>query len=110
MVLEGWCTGFQAISEDTLKRFYDTATLPNPNARISSISPGKDYLRGPFFLGHSLSSLLEVNSQLKPYEQLWKNMDCFIQVVPEDLSLTWRWRLEVSSAGCISIRKLIIKN
>jgi D-glycerate 3-kinase len=59
VILEGWCVGFYPISEDELGRRWEGV---KENA------------------GYSKDDVLEVNSRLKAYVDLWSFFDVFIQV------------------------------
>lgn len=95
IIFEGWSTGFQAVPQDTLADAYAQRILPNGDAAIKQAPLGKEHLKGPLFLRHSLESLLQINRELEAYNALWNFIDCFIQIEPADMSLTWTWRLQV---------------
>ena len=90
VVFEGWCTGFHSLSSEELDKVYQQARK-DPKAFV-----GKhlDYDE-PFFLAHEVQHLQQVNSMLKQYEEdLWRYLDCFVQLKPESMSYVWKWRLQ----------------
>ncbi|QRV98936.1 ATP-dependent kinase TDA10 [Ceratobasidium sp. AG-Ba] len=63
VILEGWCFGFQPLEEEELKERYHS---PDTKLEVSA-SPRSE----PFFKGHSLTALADINHNLRGYADLW---------------------------------------
>ena len=94
VIFEGWMAGFFHLSPSRLsERWRDAKDDP-----VHWASEHLDYPAPAFFLSHKEKDLLEVNDLLKPYvHTIWKQLDCFVQLAPVDMSFVWKWRLQVSS-------------
>lgn len=90
VVFEGWCTGFHSVPLDHLAQLYKEARTDTRGFANRHL----DY-EEPFFLQHQLEHLEQVNGMLKQYEEhLWKYLDCFVQLKPENMGYVWKWRLQ----------------
>lgn len=104
VLFEGWCVGFASIEPEAIKRRY-AAAKSNGNAAG----------RSPYFLEHSIESLLDIDRRLQDYEKQWYTLfDTFIQLRPvasgqgsdpqdadasqAGLENVFRWRLQAEHA------------
>lgn len=111
VIFEGWCLGFQPLSEENLTKIYQD----QKNKVSDSSASGEDKeIWKPYFLNHSLENLLEINRHLKEFKESWYPfLQSFVQLLPEsefkeskkegeeDLDpfgcekvLKWRWQAE----------------
>ncbi|KAG8792481.1 hypothetical protein FRC12_005981 [Ceratobasidium sp. 428] len=108
VLLEGWCFGFQPLEAEELRRRYESPSSDSGGGAmaiaLSASQPQK------FFRAHSLEALIDINSSLKTYAELWyKRFTHFIQassIVPENLHCVFEWRLQqehamkIKNGGC----------
>jgi D-glycerate 3-kinase len=83
VIFEGWCLGFYPLEEDSITQRYNT----EKNAKSK-----------PYFLDHSLASLLQINSLLRQYLSWYRHIDAFVLLQPIDLHNVFAWRLQAEHA------------
>ncbi|KAK9479564.1 putative uridine/cytidine kinase [Lipomyces japonicus] len=76
VVLEGWCTGFTAITQSEL------AHAVRDGASHATLGQ------------HSLHDLEFINSALKSYSEIWDFFNGFVILDAENESIVYRWRLQ----------------
>lgn len=91
VIFEGWMNGFGPLSNDKLEERYAEAGRQWPSSSLND--PARVM---PTILLYSRSTLHSINQNLRQYEVLWDQIDCFVQIRPLDLSYVWSWRLQVS--------------
>lgn len=70
VLLEGWCLGFESLTEEQLSDRYQAATAEKQS-------------RPPYFLKHSLEDLQLINRNLAKLEKAWyPHIKGFVQLVP----------------------------
>ncbi|OWZ35134.1 D-glycerate 3-kinase [Cryptococcus neoformans var. grubii Br795] len=89
VIFEGWMNGFGPLSNDKLEEKYAEAGRQWPSSSLVG-APGVM----PTILLYSRSTLHSINQNLRQYEVLWDQIDCFVQIRPLDLSYVWTWRLQ----------------
>lgn len=92
VVFEGWCVGFQALSELDLERKVQTAKEMSVDSSPESITTLQD---------HSVSHLLEINRYLKEYNEAFmgaSHFDFFVHLDTRDLRNVYRWRAQQERA------------
>lgn len=87
VLFEGWMTGFRALPDTELKSIYERAKQDPKSLK-------RDYDGEPFLTRHSLENLQQVNGALEAYEDMWRYIDCFIQLKPASMAFVWEWRLQ----------------
>ena len=87
VILEGWCIGFQALSDADLQQSWEDAVLQY--ARDGRKSP---------LAASQLSSIHFVNAALRSYENLLNQIDSIILLDAEDPQLVYEWRIEQEHA------------
>lgn len=99
VIFEGWMNGFGALSDDKLEERYAEAERQWSSSSFRGAAAAK-----PTILLYSRLTLHNINQNLRKYEVLWDQIDCFVQIRPVDLSYVWTWRLQVSlfSFSCMT--------
>ncbi|BGP18351.1 hypothetical protein JCM10213_008523 [Rhodosporidiobolus nylandii] len=92
VVLEGWMLGFRPCSSPSLSELYSAAEK-DPEGEATKTHLSIDYTP-PFLLRHKLEDLEQIEQELKAYEELWKELDCAVQIKPEGMGFVWEWRLQ----------------
>ncbi|PYI09592.1 P-loop containing nucleoside triphosphate hydrolase protein [Aspergillus sclerotiicarbonarius CBS 121057] len=93
LVLEGWCVGFQPLDEATIERKWQEARH-QPVEEDAGLSTRT--LRD-----HPLSSVLQINENLKTYCDLFlgpRHLDFLLHLDTDDLANVYRWRLQQEHA------------
>lgn len=91
VIFEGWMNGFGPLSDDKLEERYAEAERQWSSSSFRGTAEAK-----PTILLYSRSTLHNINQNLRKYEVLWDQIDCFVQIRPVNLSYVWTWRLQVS--------------
>lgn len=100
LLLEGWCVGFQPLSEEAIKDIY---LGTKKDATNTSLGFGKMELAGrratgkEVLLEHKEEDLLYINEMLKEYCNGFMDMgsyDAMVHLDAEDLEFVYEWRLE----------------
>ncbi|KAE8539183.1 hypothetical protein D1P53_004273 [Cryptococcus gattii VGV] len=89
VIFEGWMNGFGPLSDDKLEERYAEAERQWSSPSLKGAAAAK-----PTILLYSSSTLHNINQNLRKYEVLWDQIDCFVQIRPVDLSYVWTWRLQ----------------
>lgn len=79
-VLEGWSMGFSSVTQETVEQ------------RLSNSDPDSPLRQ------HSLQHLLQINANLKKYEQWYRHFSVFLQISPIDLNDVYTWRMQQEHA------------
>ena len=87
VLLEGWCIGFKAISDEELRRRWESAKA----REAAGVYDGR-------LAFASLCNISVVNAALKQYDEITKQLDALIHIDTADLKLVYRWRLEQEQA------------
>jgi D-glycerate 3-kinase len=98
VVLEGWCFGFQPLSESAIEEKWK-------KAKYGQSPSDDDYDDGEFptrtLQNHALSSYIEINRNLKTYCDMFMGpqyVDFLVHLDTNDLMNVYRWRLEQEHA------------
>ncbi|KAK9455734.1 P-loop containing nucleoside triphosphate hydrolase protein [Dipodascopsis uninucleata] len=81
IVLEGWCVGFQAVTNQELEHQYNLDS--NDNNKFMKL--------------HSLDDIKTINEKLKSYHQIWSTFDAFVLLdVDNDngAQIVYKWRMQ----------------
>ncbi|XAO27334.1 hypothetical protein I312_106180 [Cryptococcus bacillisporus CA1280] len=89
VIFEGWMNGFGALSDDKLEERYAEAERQWSSSSFRGAAAAK-----PTILLYSRLTLHNINQNLRKYEVLWDQIDCFVQIRPVDPSYVWTWRLQ----------------
>ncbi|OKL59643.1 hypothetical protein UA08_05311 [Talaromyces atroroseus] len=97
VVLEGWCFGFQPLSESAIEEKWKEAK----NGQ-TSLNDGNDAEFPTRTLqNHALSSYIEINRNLRTYCDMFmgpQHVDFLVHLDTHDLMNVYRWRLEQEHA------------
>lgn len=91
VVFEGWCVGFQPLDENDLRARWTDAVQTS----VVSIYPTKT------LKGHSVEDLLEANTHLRDYCELFmgpRHLDFLVHLDTDDLLNVYQWRLQQEHA------------
>jgi D-glycerate 3-kinase len=80
ILLEGWCLGFQAISESAIVEKRSSST------GVSTLSQ------------HMLEHLQFVNDKLRSYSRMWERLDAMVWLNARDIKFVYIWRLQQEHA------------
>ncbi|PKS11142.1 hypothetical protein jhhlp_002903 [Lomentospora prolificans] len=91
LIFEGWCLGFQPLSQESVKRKWE-------QARASAAAPGRedDALLVNTLGSHDLSHLLLINDNLRRYCATFTgpdHFDGFLHLSTDNLANVYEWRL-----------------
>ncbi|WVQ77507.1 hypothetical protein IAR50_007193 [Cryptococcus sp. DSM 104548] len=85
VIFEGWMNGFEALTDQELRDRYAAAaaiSFSSPKSASSTIAM------------YPQATLGDINKSLREYEDIWRTLDCFVQIRPLDMSYVWAWRLQ----------------
>ncbi|OLL21733.1 putative kinase mug58 [Neolecta irregularis DAH-3] len=82
VLFEGWCLGFQPLSQDELRSQWEEAKKTND----------------PILGIHEFDHLQFMNKQLRQYTALWGFLDVLISVTTNDPNYVYSWRQQAESA------------
>ncbi|CAO2653244.1 Nn.00g026550.m01.CDS01 [Neocucurbitaria sp. VM-36] len=92
IVFEGWCVGFQALSEDAVRSKHEAAAASGVDDGLESITT---------LSNHQLTHLQEMNQSLRRYNDTFmgpQHFDFLIHLDTDDLKNVYRWRLQQEHA------------
>lgn len=92
IVFEGWCVGFQSLSETAIRSKHEAARLAPTDDSPDCIVTLPD---------HQLSHLEEVNKHLKQYNETFmgpEHFDFLVHLDTDDLRNVYRWRMQQEHA------------
>lgn len=90
VIFEGWCVGFQPISEDEVRRKWDAAKMSEEQA-----GENVEY-KTTTLQRHSLEHLLAVNNSLAQYCEAFMgpaHFDYLVHLDTDDIVNVYRWRI-----------------
>lgn len=95
VIFEGWCVGFQAISDDQLEERWDASK------QADTATMEKDTLSTMLMRTHPLEHLKVVNDNLRRYNETFMGpemFDYFVHLDTEHLHNVYRWRIQQEEA------------
>ncbi|BDD58215.1 hypothetical protein MAP00_003512 [Monascus purpureus] len=91
VLFEGWCVGFRALDNDSLRVLWEEAVRRRESSSSSSSSTEKYTGR----LGYvKFEDVKVINDALKEYDVLTDALDAFIHIDADDLHYVYEWRQE----------------
>ncbi|KAK6536929.1 hypothetical protein TWF281_001136 [Arthrobotrys megalospora] len=93
LVFEGWCMGFQALSDSALRNAWEEARVA-----AATLTDGAD-IKLPIqtIANHSLENLAFINERLGEYNEMFmgpQHWDYLVHLDTDDLRNVYAWRLE----------------
>jgi D-glycerate 3-kinase len=88
VVFEGWCIGFQALEDDVIRDIWNKTLQTQMMAKYPTQTL-KD---------HAIEDLLEVNSNLRRYCEMFmgpRHFDYLIHLDTDDLINVYEWRIQL---------------
>ncbi|RMZ80213.1 hypothetical protein DV737_g3093, partial [Chaetothyriales sp. CBS 132003] len=87
VLFEGWCVGFQPLTQRQLatahsaavSRLHDTTSYSHHQGQLAH---------------HSLASVTAINDALRQYRQIWSYFNVFVHIDAADPMYVYKWRLE----------------
>lgn len=95
IIFEGWCLGFQAISDDQLEERWAASK------QVDTAIVDKDTLSTMLMRTHALEHLKVINDNLRRYNETFmgpEKFDYFVHLDTEHLHNVYRWRIQQEEA------------
>jgi D-glycerate 3-kinase len=102
VVFEGWCVGYQALSEAEITARWAEAVKAREEEKEKEKGEGEEELESTHTLAdHALEHLVEMNRNLERYNQSFmgpQNFDFMIHIDTDELRNVYRWRAQQEEA------------
>ncbi|RAK71687.1 TDA10 family protein [Aspergillus fijiensis CBS 313.89] len=98
LVLEGWCVGFQPLSEEAIEAKWTAAKAHPPESGAAGSDSG---FPTQTLQNHELSSYFTINASLRNYCDMFMgphHLDFLVHLDTDDLANVYRWRMQQEHA------------